>query len=102
MDLSILSIIFSSIAAISSICAIIAFITNKRKEVKSDIQSETKTAEYVSSQLQSLGSTIQELRLEVREQGRKFDKLHDDMIRFDERYQSLEKRVEKLENLANI
>ena len=92
-----LEIILTIVSILASICAVWGFYLARKKEQKTDIQTETQFEQSMLSNQQQMMNSINELRLDVRESGKKQEYTSERVIRLEEKVDSLDNRIKRIE-----
>lgn len=96
--MQITSIIISVISCLSACVAIIAFVQNNKKDINKTASRTAETTTLLRSDLLYVKNGLDEMRVDLREIIRAQSELKERVIRFEERFTSLEQRVDKLEH----
>lgn len=95
--MSSLEIVLTIVSILASICAVWGFVSARKKEQKTDIQTETQFEQSMLSNQQQMMNSINELRLDIRENSKKQDDINGRVIRLEEKVDSLDSRLKHFE-----
>lgn len=96
-SVEIVALVISIIGAVSATCAIVAFFINRGK----DKYDKGGTDESLRSDVKYMRNSFDDLRLDVKEVGRKQHAVGERLIRVEESTKSAHKRIDTLEKKIN-
>ena len=96
--MQITSIIISIISCLAALVAIIAFVQNNKKDINKTASHNAETTTLLRSDIQYVKNGLDEMRVDLREIMRAQSELKEKVVRFEERFTSLEQRVDRLEH----
>ena len=96
-SVEIVALVISIIGAVSAICAIVAFFINRGK----DKYDKGDTDGGLRADVKYMRNSFDDLRLDVKEVGRKQDAFGERLIRVEESTKSAHKRIDTLEKKIN-
>ena len=98
--ISIITLLVSIVSGVSAFCAILAFMKNKRKDVKEEGKEYAQQKidnEYIRQTLNTVALDVKDLRRQMTTTSESYIRLDEHTRGIDDKLRELEKRVLKLE-----